>query len=400
MAGERIQIISDKCVGCGLCEDRCPFNAISLGGGKAFIDYDACTLCGACVSVCSFDAIRTAVTQSRGETGRGEVWVICEPAADGGLNRVSAELLTAARDLAASLGVQVGAFLAGTGLQPAATAAIQFGADTVYLADHPRLDPFRDEPFAAVLTRAIRQYHPEIVLGGATAVGRALLPRVAVEVNTGLTADCTALSIDPETGLLLQTRPAFGGNILATIQCERHRPQMATVRPGVLPAAAPDAARTGRLVALELDSNDLQSSLEWLAFRPSPKGGSDLRDANIIVAAGAGAGGPEGVALVAELAAALGGCLGASRAAVDAGWADYPQQVGQTGVTVQPKLYIACGISGAVQHLVGMQNSDMIVAINRDPDAPIFRYADVGIHGDLREIIPDILRLLKDSGRS
>jgi electron transfer flavoprotein alpha subunit len=240
----------------------------------------------------------------------------------------------------------------------------------------------------------VGEYAPRILLGGATAVGRALLPRVAVEVHTGLTADCTQLEIDPDSGLLLQTRPAFGGNLLATITCAAHRPQMATVRPGVFPAPPPDPARTGEIVRVPVPAAWCAPSCAWLAYRPRAAADLDLRSAEVIVAAGFGVGGPKGVALVQELAVALGGVLGASRAVVDAGWVSYPHQVGQTGITVQPRLYVACGVSGAIQHLVGMQNSATIVAINRDPEAPILRMADIALAGDLFEIIPELLRQL------
>lgn len=216
-----------------------------------------------------------------------------------------------------------------------------------------------------------------------------MLPRVAVLVHTGLTADCTSLDIDPRTGLLRQTRPAFGGNILATIVCRHKRPQMATVRQGVLPCPQPDPQpAAARLESLEVAEDEVASALECLGFEPAGAGGADLHQAEIIVTAGSGTGGPEGVALVRELAAALGGALGASRAVVDAGWLPYDQQIGQTGTTVQPRLYIACGVSGAIQHLVGMQNSETIVAINRDSDAPIFDCADYAVVGDLQDIVP------------
>jgi electron transfer flavoprotein alpha subunit len=370
-----------------------------MEGKKAVIDYERCTLCGACVPACE----RFGALVDHGETPaaaaagpRGEVWVFCEPEPEhGGLMPVSRELLGLAPSLAAALGVEPAAVLLGEGLADHARECIAYGARKVYLAEAPELARYDDRRWSQVLAGLVRERRPEILLGGATAIGRALLPRVAVEVHTGLTADCTELRIDAATGLLQQTRPAFGGNIMATITCERYRPQMATVRPAVLPRPQPDATRRGVVVRVAVDAARLPTALEWLRFVPRGAAGVDLREAEVIVAAGYGVGGPEGVKLVAALATALGGVLGASRAVVDAGWLPYAHQVGQTGMTVQPKLYVACGVSGAIQHVVGMQNSATIVAINRDPQAPIFRLADYAVVGDLFELIPPLLRELR-----
>jgi len=395
----RIRILAERCRGCRLCVKACPFGAIRMEGRKAAIDYDRCTFCGACVPICKrFQAIVDAGGSAAPAVAgpRGEVWVFCESDAEhGGLLPVSRELLGLAPTLAAALGVTPAAVLIGADLEAGARECIAYGASTVYLAEAPELARYDDRRWAAVLTDLVRTHHPEILLGGATAIGRALLPRVAVEVHTGLTADCTELSIDAKTGLLQQTRPAFGGNILATITCERFRPQMATVRPAVLPRPQPDPTRQGRIVRVPVDATRLPTALEWVRFVPRGGAGVDLREAEVIVSAGYGVGGPAGVKLVAALATALGGVLGASRAVVDAGWLPYAHQVGQTGVTVQPKLYVACGISGAIQHVVGMQNSGTIVAINRDPQAPIFQMADYAVVADVAEIIPLLLRELR-----
>ena len=391
MSKRGIRILEDKCRGCTLCVKACPFGAMHMKDRKAVIDYDACTLCGACVSVCKFDAIEKTGAAAGPRAARGDVWVYCEREVEHDrLAPVSLELLGLARNLAATLGVRACGVLLGHGLERSIEQAGEAGADLVHVAEHPALARFDDVVHAKVLAGLVRERDPEILLGGATAVGRALLPRLAVDLHTGLTADCTELDIDPETGLLRQTRPAFGGNILATITCENHRPQMATVRPAVLPLPAPQVGRRAKVVPVPLA--DLpKPSFEWLSFAPRAAGGVDLREAEIIVSAGYGTGGAEGVKLVARLAEALGGVLGSSRPTVDAGWVPYAHQVGQTGSTVQPRLYVACGISGAIQHVVGMQNAETIVAINRDPDAPIFQYADYALVGDLFVIIPAIL---------
>lgn len=397
-----IEILRDRCVGCGLCVKACPFGAISIRERRAVIDESICTLCGACVSSCqTYQAIADHRSEEIAPTeAAGDVCVYCECEGAGDsesfLLPVSRELLGEARRLASVRNVAVVAVLIGHNLTSAAEEAARYGADAVKFADHPALEFYRDEPYARILADAIRRETPEILLGGATAVGRALLPRVAVRVHAGLTADCTELDIDPRTGLLRQTRPAFGGNILATIVCRHKRPQMATVRAGVLPCPNPEPRRSeARMEALEIREADVASELEHLGFEGVTGSGSDLHQAEIIVTAGSGTGGGEGVALVRELAEALGGALGASRAVVDAGWLPYELQIGQTGTTVQPRLYIACGVSGAIQHLVGMQNSEMIVAVNRDPDAPIFECADYAVAGDLHDIIPAWLNELR-----
>ncbi len=395
MSKPSIEILRDSCVGCGLCVKACPFGAISIRERRAVIDYSVCTLCGACVSSCqTYQAIADNRSEESAPTeSAGDVWVYCERGGAGvgesPLLPVSRELLGEARRLASVRGVAVVAVLIGHELTAAADEAARYGADVVKFADQPALAFYRDEPYARILAEAIRRGAPEILLGGATAVGRALLPRVAVMVHAGLTADCTSLDIDPRTGLLRQTRPAFGGNILATIVCRHKRPQMATVRAGVLPSPHPEPRReAARMEPLEVAEEHMASALECLAFESGGSGGSDLHQADIIVTAGGGTGGAEGVALVRELANAVGGALGASRTVVDLGWLPYAQQIGQTGTTVQPRLYIACGVSGAIQHLVGMQNSETIVAINRDPDAAIFDCADYAVVGDLHDIIP------------
>ena len=396
-----IEISSARCTGCGLCGNACPFGAIEIVDRLAVIDYDTCTLCGSCVSICS---TQHAILNHQQPTGvppkkhAGEVWVLGETTLDGELSSPTAELLGKAQELARALKTRVGILLIGYQLNPAAKQAESRGAQTIYAADHVQLKDFKDEPYANVIETAVRAFKPEILLGSATAIGRAALPRAAILLHTGLTADCTQLTIDPASGLLMQTRPAFGGNIMATIQCADHSPQMATVRPGVFPVPTPSLNRqTIKRVNVSIPDDRLNSGIVWLDAIRIDEGTGELRDAEIIVTAGAGAGGPAGVRLVNRLAHALGGVLGSTRAVVDAGWVEYSHQVGQTGVTVQPKIYIACGVSGAIQHIVGMRSSGRIIAINKDPDAPIFNYADVGIVGDLREIIPPLIKEVNKS---
>jgi electron transfer flavoprotein alpha subunit len=274
---------------------------------------------------------------------------------------------------------------------------IAHGADKVYHVDSPELNDYRDEPYSRIVSKLIVKYKPEIVLCGATIIGRSLIPRVAVQIGTGLTADCTGLDIAKDTGLLLQTRPAFGGNIMATIITANNRPQMATVRHKVMKEVAADKTRRGEIVKVDFQKQDYYSRTKVQKFVEELEETVNLTEADIIVSGGRGIKAPENFALIRELAKVLGGAVGSSRAAVDNGWIPYSHQVGQTGKTVCPKIYIACGISGAIQHLVGMQSSDTIIAINKDPDAPIFKVASYGIVGDLFEVIPELIKQIKSS---
>ncbi|MBD3348557.1 MAG: 4Fe-4S dicluster domain-containing protein [Candidatus Eisenbacteria bacterium] len=392
-----IEVLEDRCVGCELCVRACLYDAIEMRDGVAVIK-DNCTLCGACVDACKYDAIllRRETEPSR-EEPPGEhrgVWVVAEQRG-GELHGVTLELLGKGRELADTLGVGLGAVLLGHGVAGLADTLVGAGADRVYVVDDPRLDEYLDEPYAAAVAELIERHSPEIVLTGATAIGRSLIPRVAIRVKAGLTADCTGLAIDDEDGILLQTRPAFGGNILATIVCPKHRPQMATVRHKVMTPLEPDDSRTGEIVRENVAAELLESRSSFVEFVEDPTQAVNIAEADVIVSGGRGLGGPENFELVEGLARVLGGAVGASRAVVDAGWIPYSHQVGQTGKTVQPKLYIACGISGAVQHLAGMQSSKVIVAINKDPDAPIFEHATFGIVGDVKEVLPALTRRLE-----
>ena len=306
---------------------------------------------------------------------------------DAEISNVALELLGEGRKLADQLNVKLAAVLMGSNVEPAARKLISYGADEVYLVEHPSLKNFNDESYADIFVQLISRYKPEIVLLGATTYGRSLAPRVASRLNTGLTADCTKLEIDPQKRLLLQTRPAFGGNLMATIICPNHRPQMSTVRPKVMKALEQDLSRTGEIIRPEIMiPEDTRVKVTDIVTTLCEK--VNLTEADIIISGGRGVGDPKNFALLEELANVLGGAVGASRASVDAGWIDYSHQVGQTGKTVGPKVYFACGISGAVQHLAGMSSSDTIIAINKNPDAPIFKVATFGIVGDLLEVLP------------
>ncbi len=380
---------SELCIGCGVCEDNCAFGAIEVVDGCAVVS-DACTLCGSCVDSCEVEALKIEggekSVQVDLDSWKG-VWVYCEFRA-GALAPVSLELLGAGRKLADARGVPLSAVLIGADTGESAEKLIGHGADTVYRIDNQALTYFTDESYGAVLTDLIKAHKPEIVLAGATAIGRSFIPGVANSLGAGLTADCTQLDIRADDGALLQTRPAFGGNIMATIVCPSSRPQMSTVRPKVMQALDFDEARQGEIVDVAPDPASLQTKVRVLESVISEQDNVNIQESDILVAGGRGLDSEKGFKLIRELAASMDGAVAASRAVVDAGWIGYPHQVGQTGKTVAPKLYIACGISGAIQHVAGMQSSETIVAINRDEDAPIFDVADFGIVGDMFEILP------------
>lgn len=384
-----IEILRDKCTGCTLCVRPCPFGAIRMEHKIAVIDYDKCTLCGACVAVCKFEAIKfekgeevkAAVEDYKG------VWVFGEQK-KGVVQSVVYELLGEGRKLADDLGVELSCILLGDAIEKKAHELIWRGADKVYLVEHPKLKNYQDEPYTNVIVELVKEFKPEILLYGATSIGRSLASRIAVKLTTGLTADCTKLNIDKEKRLLLQTRPAFGGNIMATILCVNYRPQMATVRHKVFKEAAVDESRKGQIIKRSYPENSYESRAKLVDIIEEISETVNLAEANIIVSGGRGLGKPEGFKIIEELAKVLGGAVGASRSVVDAGWIPYSHQVGQTGKTVCPKIYFACGISGQIQHLAGMSSSDIIVAINKDPHAPIFSVATYGIVSDLYEIVP------------
>ena len=400
MENDPIVVVKSKCVGCRLCIKACPFGAITMQDKLAVIELTKCTLCGACVEVCKFAAIemrQPAVASAATGVDLSaycDVWIFAEQK-DGHIQSITYELLGEGRKLADQLGMNLCAILLGHQVTEQTAALIQRGADRVYLVDAPELVYFQDEPYAAVLIVLVRKHKPAIMLCGATTVGRSLVSRVAVTVKAGLTADCTGLAIDPETKNLLQTRPAFGGNIMATIITPNHRPQMATVRHKVMKEAVVDATRQGETLIEKVAAEVLNSRAQRVKFVPEAETTTNIAEANMIVSGGRGLQAPENFAMIRELAEVLGAGVGSSRAAVDAGWIPYSHQVGQTGKTVCPKIYIACGISGQIQHLAGMSSSDIIVAINKDPEAPIFRMATYGLVGDLFKLVPLLTREFK-----
>ena len=392
-----IQIILPKCTGCTLCVRTCPFGAILMANKKAVIDMAKCTLCGACVTACKFNAIelqKDTAPATKDLASYKDVWVFCEQK-KGVIQTISFELLGEGKKLANKLGVKLCAVILGHDIESKIEELAHRGADKIYIVDDPALKNYQDDPYTKVIVKLVEEYKPEIILCGATVIGRSLISRVAITIDAGLTADCTGLDIDEKDRLLLQTRPAFGGNIMATIITPNHRPQMATVRHKVMKEAEINKGHKAEIIKKKYSGDILKSRTSLLDIVKEIEETVNLAEADIIVSGGRGLGCAENFSLVKELAKVLGGAMGASRSAVDAGWVPYSHQVGQTGKTVCPKLYIACGISGQIQHLIGMQSSKVIVAINKDPDAPIFKVATYGIVGDIFEIIPALTKEFK-----
>ncbi|MDR3588936.1 MAG: FAD-binding protein, partial [Negativicutes bacterium] len=382
-------LVTKECIGCGACEPVCPFGAIEMKDGKAYIN-EACTQCGACIDTCPVGAIfREEETKevAMDKTAYKNVWVYVE-VVEGKIKNVGLELLGEGRKLADAMGQKLAGVLIGDNVEALTKEVFAAGADTVYLVQAPEFAHYSTDGYTATFTDLIKTYKPSVILLGATNDGRDLGPRIACRVGTGLTADCTGLGIDEATGLVAWTRPAFGGNIMATILCPEHRPQMGTVRPSVFKKPEPDYGKSGEIVkvASKVKAEDIRTKLIDIVRVCTTS--CNLEEAEIIVSGGRGVGKPENYCYIEDLANVLGGAVGASRAVVDAGWKPHMHQVGQTGKTVGPKIYFACGISGAIQHLAGMSSSDIVIAVNKDPDAPIFKMADYGIVGDLTEVLP------------
>ena len=390
-----IEIDLEQCTGCGNCVPVCPFGLLEVVDDKVQLK-EGCTLCGACQEACPVDAIlieAAPAVEAASDEHRG-VWVFAEQR-HGQLKGVAYELLAKGRELANTLQTDLSAVCFGHDVAEISQ-LVAHGADKVYLVDSPELADNLEDLYTRQCIELIQEHKPEIVIAGATSLGRAFIPRVAAVLKTGLTADCTGLDIDTENRLLRQTRPTFGGNIMATIICQAKRPQMATVRPRVFKKNTPEAGRKGQIIKLDFDRERITSKTRLLDFVRDLTETVKIEEADIIVSGGRGLGKAENFKILEELASAMGAAVGASRAAVDEGWIPYSHQVGQTGKTVCPKLYIACGISGAVQHLAGMQTSDVIVAINDNPDAPIFEAATYGIVGDLFKVVPMLTEKLKN----
>jgi len=310
------------------------------------------------------------------------------------VQNVSIELLGKGRKIADELGVGVTAALIGKDVEKHSKLLIEYGADKVLILDNPSLELYSTEPYTQAMVQAVKSEMPEIVLFGATSIGRDLAPRVSARLETGLTADCTSLDVS-EDRMLLMTRPAFGGNIMATIISPDHRPQMSTVRPGVMTKMERDHARKGEVVHFPVTIEKNRNFVEILSFEKETDEKQDIQEATVLVSGGRGVGSAENFGLLYDLADELNGLVSASRAAVDAGWMDHDRQVGQTGKTVRPNLYIACGISGAIQHVAGMEEAELIVAINKDKGAKIFEVADLGIVGDVHKVLPFLVEELK-----
>ncbi|OFW62726.1 MAG: electron transfer flavoprotein subunit alpha [Actinobacteria bacterium RBG_19FT_COMBO_36_27] len=394
-----IKVDEKTCTGCSLCKKVCLYDAIEIVNGIAVIN-ENCVFCGACIEVCKFNSIEiTGLAEEKKDFSDYSGVCVYLEASGSIITDVGFELISEGRKLADRLGVELSAVAVGSSIKESAVEAFRYGLDKLYLVESPVFSNNLDDIFSKALVQILTRHKPEIFLAGATWFGRTLIPKVAAIMKTGLTADCTGLDIDSERKILLQTRPTFGGNILATIITRNARPQMATVRPHVMEKkiiTGNISDYEGKIEYIKIDDSKFKTKYKLLGVDKELDGKINITDYDVIVSGGRGLGGSEKFLILKELADLLGGVVGASRAAVDSGWISYPHQVGQTGKTVNPKIYIACGISGAIQHLAGMQTSDIIIAINKDPGAPIFKAANYGIEGDLFEIIPMLIKKVKN----
>ncbi len=391
-----IKVDKELCTGCGSCVDVCLYSGIEMIDDKAQIT-DGCNLCGACVDVCPVEAIilereelkveKMDITQYRG------VWVIAEHYKNK-IHNVAFQLLGKGRELADILEVNLSFVILGGNFNDNLEEFSQYGANEIIYIKSPILKDYYSDLYVKTLTELIIEHKPEIILIGATPTGRDFAPRVAKRVNAGLTADCTGLVIDLESRNLLQTRPTFGGNIMATIKTPTSRPQMATVRPGIFKPLK-KSKRKVIIKKIDYDYNQKDSVSKIVKIINREKKKINLEEAEIIITGGRGVGSKENFKLIEQLADSLNAEIGGSRVAVELNWIEQDRQVGQTGKTVSPKLYIACGISGAIQHIVGIQGAEIIVAINKDPKAPIFKLAHYGIVGDLQKVIPELIKKIK-----
>lgn len=390
-----IKIAKENCIGCGRCIDACLYGALELADDIVNIN-DKCQLCNACLSACDYEAIiieKEIPNLNKDKDLYRGILIFAEQREDK-LHNVALELLNLGRNLNIKLKEELSAVIIGSQINNQIKKLTEYGADIIYTASDILLKEYHTLTYTKIICDLILKIKPEIVLIGATTIGRDLAPRIAARLKTGLTADCTELDLDLEKRLFLQTRPAYGGNIMATITCPQKRPQMATVRPHVFKKGSPDSGRQSKIIDLTPPLEE-SSICKIIKITKELKENVNLEESEIIVSGGRGIKNTENFSMLFDLAKILGGTVGASRAAVDAGWISSYHQVGQTGKTVSPKVYIACGISGAIQHLAGMQSSDIIIAINKDLNAPIFNIATYGIVGDMFEIVPLLIKELQ-----
>lgn len=420
-----ISILQDRCTGCGSCVKVCPTNCISMADRNqigvrwkklAVIDVDKCVFCNACVEDCDklfektkakipnpdfFHAIvmKKEVVETSYKidtTSYKGVWCYAEQR-HGKLMPTIFELLNVGGQMARDLGEELSAILIGHKVSSYAQEILEHGADKVYVMDHPIFEHFVDEAYAIAMKDLILKEKPNKLLMPASIIGRSFSSRVAILAHTGITADATEFSIDPQTRMMHATRPSFGGNLMATILCEKHRPEMATVRPMSFAQTPRQAGRQGKVIPVSVDPSQWNLRTKFVEFKAEEQTQVDITAAETIVSGGRGLGHPDGFKLIENLAKSLGAAVGASRPTVDAGWIPYRHQVGLTGRTVRPKLYIACGISGQIQHLAGMSSAETIVAINKDPEAPLMKLATLSVEGDLYELIPLIIKEIQKS---